>query len=663
MEIETEASHSQKKKKQKVDPEIKENIVSQAILQLASTLTLSKPAPVEVIPSVKDDDTVMDEAMAEIISQPEKVPHQTGVAGLTTFEQNVSKILECMATDAVSRIVVYGVCGVGKSSVLRALVDDPNVKREFDLIIWILKGNKFLLSLDDVWEWIDPQEIGVPDPCQENGSMMILATRELKVYNHEMKEIRKIDIEPVSQEEAWKLFLEQVGGNIGIIDLPSIHHFAQGIVEKCCGLPLLIIITGRALADETNVHVWEHAFNEFSVSGRDIKFRIEDLIELLKFNFHQLMKSPSSKSCFLYCALVSQDQEIDKKEFIEYCIQEHLITRGWSNAYSSPGHDMVDALLRTSLLETNDREIGDLTSLRHLEVSFYGSSTSSDQVKLPRELISSLQSLETLRISVYPGDNWWKKNVGSFVKEVRSLKRLTSIYLPQVESLQLFLQTSAAWENETLREFKFVVGHDIKFNTSRIPQYLELNYGLMSGQCLRFVNSTEKKIPDAIVTVLSRCSAFYLELDHHLDICKLSEFGIGNLTKLKYCIISECPKLEAIVDSKDIGTQIVFQALEHLNHGASESGSISLESLILNDLPELVNIWEGTQTKLLFENITVYDCPQLKQMTIDSELEQTLKKISGEQDWWDELKWEENELRSKFEAIFNPIQEGDVHTS
>ncbi|OMO99488.1 Disease resistance protein [Corchorus capsularis] len=645
------------------------------------------------------------ENLAEIISQPEEVPHQTGVAGVMTFERNVSKILECMAINAVSRIVVYGVCGVGKSRVLRALVDDPKIKREFDLIIWVtvsrnwsptkikhqiihqlpssspnpepsrvLKGNKFLLLLDDVWEWIDPQEIGVPDPSQYNGSIMILATREL-----------------------------------------------QGIVERCCGLPLLIIITGRALSDETNVHVWEHAFNEFSVPGRNIKSRIDDLIELFKFSFHQL-KSPSLKSCFLYCALVSQDQEINKSELIE-----HLITGGWSNAYSSPGHDMVDALLRASLLETNDdgssirvrdvlrdlalrilspdtesrqfllknyppqplkleevlcrvtaglteppteeewkqskmmllmdnnlstlphkpccpklltlflqrnyqlrvmpdlffddmpllkilnlsktrikylpgsisklerletlilrdcerlvklhsqvgslkllqvldvggteiiefpKEIGNLTSLRHLEVSFYGSNTSSDQVKLPRELISSLQSLETLRISVYPGDNWWKKNVGSFVEEVSSLKKLTSlsIYLPQVESLQLFLQTSAAWKNETLREFKFVVGHDIKFNTSRIPQYLELNYGLMSGQCLRFVNS-EKKIPDAIVTVLSRCSAFYL--DHHLDISKLSEFGIGNLTKLKYCIISECPKLEAIVDCKDIGTETV----------------------------------------------------------------------------------------------------------
>ncbi|OMO99500.1 disease resistance protein RPS2-like protein [Corchorus capsularis] len=121
---------------------------------------------------------------------------------------------------------------------------------------------------------------------------------------------------------------------------------------------------------------------------------------------------------------------------------------------------------------------------------------------------------------------------------------------------------------------------------------------------------------------------------------------LESVSNLKELQIDDCENMKTIIST---------------DHGVSECGSISLTSLTLDDLPELVSIWDGTdQTKLLFENITVYDCPQLKQMTIDSELEQTLKKISGEQDWWE---WEENELRSKFEAIFNPIKEGDVHTS
>ncbi|XVF29552.1 hypothetical protein REPUB_Repub15cG0131200 [Reevesia pubescens] len=367
-------------------------------------------------------------------------------------------------------------------------------------------------------------------------------------------------------------------------------------------------------------------------------------------------------------------------------------------------------------------EISKLVCLSHLEVSFYGSSTNSEHDKLPRKWISSLQALQTLRISMYPGDSWWNKTAGSFLKEVINLKKLTSLsfYFPEVEFLELFLRESASWKS--LTEFKFVVGRDIKFNASRVPQYVELNYGLLSGQCLRFVNS--EKIPTAIVEVLARCIAFYL--DHHLDVRSLSEFGIGNINKLKYCIISECPNLETIVDSKE-GAEIVFPCLEHLSihyswsltciwegvvpkgsfaalrtlslHACpkltyvfkssmlqfisnleklqvddceaiekivsaeedTESCCISLKSLTLNSLPELIHISEGVQSKLLFEYISVCDCPQLKHICVDSELKQTLKEIRAEKDWWDELVREENAIPSDFEAIFTPIREGDVH--
>ncbi|XP_022761546.1 disease resistance protein At4g27190-like [Durio zibethinus] len=379
----------------------------------------------------------------------------------------------------------------------------------------------------------------------------------------------------------------------------------------------------------------------------------------------------------------------------------------------------------TEIIELPE-EIAELDSLSHLEVSFYGSSTNSEHAKLPPKLISRLEALETLSISVYPGDKWWNKSVESVVEEVIKLQLLTSLsfYFPEVKFLELFLGESASWKEESLTEFKFVVGADVEFNASRDPQYVELNYGLISGQCLRFVNS--EKIPNAIVNVLARCTAFYL--DHHLDVHRLCEFGIGNIKKLKYCIISECPDLETIVDSEE-GTESVFPCLEHLSihyswsltsiwkgvvpngsfaalrtlslhacpkltyvfkssmlqfisnleelqvddceamekiisaEEVTESCCISLKSLTLQYLPELVHIWEDAQTRLLFEYISVYDCPQLKQICKDSELKQTLKEIRAEKDWWDELVWEENGIRSHFEAIFTPIGESDVHSS
>ncbi|TYG99133.1 hypothetical protein ES288_A10G171300v1 [Gossypium darwinii] len=910
--------------------------------EAASMSALSTPSdidtvePVAIVPSYEDDETGVAAATMTTIKSTGHVHLSREAAStsalpfteatMTTIEQSVSKILECMATHA--RIALHGVCGTGKSSVLRALVNNPKIKGEFDFIIsvtvskfWtpnkiqdqikqqlpassdaipfqILEGKRLLLLLDDVWEMIDLPNLGIPNLSLENGGMMVLATRELKVC-YDMEVTKVVEIEPVSREEAWKLFHDQVGG---IDELPNIHHFARGIVEGCCGLPLLIIATGRALSDEENVAIWEDAFNEFSVPGRDVTSCMEDLIQLLKFSFDRL-KSRSLKSCFLHCALFSEDQEIDTRKFIEYCIREDLIAGTWSKPYDR-GHDIVEALQHALLLETAEdglsirmpyvmrdlalgilssdnsgrqfllpayskqlkreerslstrlfiddhhrflwrvaarltelpteeawkkakmmflidnelsilpekpnfpalemlfllrnnqlrvlpdlffdnmpclavlnlsktgikylpksisrlskletlilrdcehlfklpsevgslkplqvldlrgteivelpAKIAELDSLSHLEVSLYGSSTYSEHDKWPTPFLSRLEALETLRISVYPGDIWWQKSVEFIIKEVSKLKNLTSLsfYFPQVKFLELFLQESISWKEERLTEFKLIVGHDVKFNAPRVPPTVKLNYSSVLGQCLRFVNSEE--IPDAVLQVLARCTAFYL--DHQLNITSLSEFGNGTINKLKYCIISECPWLGTVVESEE-GTEAVFPCLEHLSihycwrlaciwegvvpkgsfaalrslslctcpeltyvfkssmllffsnleelkvddceaiekiisdDEISEARCISLKSLKLHYLPELVHIGEAPQAKVLFEYIEVYDCPQLNQIFEDSELKQTLKKIRADKDWWNGLEWEEPAVGSYFETVFKEGKE------
>ncbi|KAH1047226.1 hypothetical protein J1N35_038010 [Gossypium stocksii] len=113
----------------------------------------------------------------------------------------------------------------------------------------------------------------------------------------------------------------------------------------------------------------------------------------------------------------------------------------------------------------------------------------------------------------------------------------------------------------------------------------------------------------------------------------------SNLEELK---VDDCEAIEKIISDDD---------------EISEARCISLKSLKLHYLPELVHIWEGPQAKVLFEYIEVYDCPQLKQIFEDSELKQTLKKIRADKDWWNGLEWEEPAVGSYFEAIFKEGKE------
>lgn len=930
----------------------------------ASTTHQSNIATVEpvAVTSLREDEILLTgEVKTEDPCQTEDIQGicQSEVDAKTTVYRNVLKILELLNNDTVRKIGVYGIGGIGKTTVLKTFINYPKTKDMFDLIIWVtvsrfwsirkmqyevlsqlskqdeafgelqshlsktdseigeelfqyLEGKKFLLLLDDVWDWegMDLEAVGIPDPGL-NGCALILATRKLEVFD-DMHVLNVIEVETVSKEEAWELFREQVGG---IVDAPDIHSFAQGIVESCGGVPLLVIVTGRALSGEEDVIAWEKAFRQ--ISGAYIDFRDpNDIIQLLKFSFDRL-KVPDLQSCFLHCALFAEDQEVNISEFVEYSIQEGLIAGSTAEAYKR-GHDMVSVLVHASLLESiNDHsikmhdmmrdlalgilsqeegsqfilkayskslnlenhsllgphesarskrlfipdghlfilragsgltkppsleewekskmiflmdnklstlpkkpscpglltlflqrnfrlrvipisffdcmpclkvlnlsntrikclpetvsnlisletlilchcerlvmlpsdigslkllqildlrgteinilpdEIGELASLSYLDVCFYGSINRSEYVNLPQGLISSgiisrLHALESLGISVCPGDERWNKCVGSITCEVSKLKKLNSLsfYFPEVELLAVFLKESVAWVDQCLTKFKIVVGHDIKRIVSRVPQYVEIEFGLM-GQCLRFVNG--EKIPGAIIEVLSRCSAFYL--DHHLDISGISKFGIGNVSKLKFCIISECPTVKAIVDNEDF-TEVVFPCLEHLNihhlwnleyicegvvpegsfamlrtlhvHACpklkyvfkssmlqyisnleelivddctsiekiifdditTESGHISLANfkrLTLHYLPALYNIWEGSW--LLVKYINVCSCPNFKKINLDSELKTTLKEIKGEKEWWDALEWKEPALRRHFEELFTPVSEDDI---
>ncbi|KAA3485618.1 disease resistance protein isoform X1 [Gossypium australe] len=374
-------------------------------------------------------------------------------------------------------------------------------------------------------------------------------------------------------------------------------------------------------------------------------------------------------------------------------------------------------------------EIGELSSLTYFDIYFYGSINRSEHLKLPQGLISSgiisrLSALQSLGIRVCPGDERWDKCVKSIIYEVSKLTGLTSLsfYFPEVELLELFLQKSAAWIDQCLTEYNFVVGHDIKRIVSRVPQYVELDYDRTS-QRLRFVNG--EKIPDAIVKVLAYCSAFYL--DHHLDVISISKFGIANMNKLKHCIVSECPTVKAVLDDKEF-TEVVFPCLEHLNlhylwnleyicNDLLPEGSftmlrilyvhacpklkyvlkssmlrffLNLEELIVDDctaiekiildddmttelshmpdssfkrltlhyLPALETIREGVWPS--FEYISVCNCPNFKKINLDSKSKHTLKGIKGEKDWWDSLEWKEPSLSIHFNDLFTLVSEDDI---
>lgn len=221
--------------------------------------------------------------------------------------------------------------------------------------------------------------------------------------------------------------------------------------------------------------------------------------------------------------------------------------------------EVLDLSGTTELYSLPD-ETGQLVLLRHMKLSFYGPDDVSEFDHLPSQLVSpsilsELKELRALSITVHPDDHRWTDIASSVLQEVSKLEMLSYLqfYFPKVEIFEEYIQMN----KRALTKFNFTVGHNVKRIVSRVPDEVELLFD-QQDKCLRFVNCD--KVTQLIKTALIQVTAFYL--DHHTEIQRLSEFDISNFKALKFCVVRECPNIQAIMDGKT--AEGAFPCLEYL---------------------------------------------------------------------------------------------------
>jgi disease resistance protein RPS2 len=191
------------------------------------------------------------------------------------IERAQLKLEERLIEDSNIRIIgVFGMGGVGKTSLLQTINNSLKVRNAFDPIIWVtvskdydilklqdcianrlnlqnfpdksdlegrkhrlssyLRGKKFLLLLDDMWKSLELQTLGVP--LKDRGSKIVLTTRIRDVCaSMEADEITRV--EPLSEEEGWQLFCSRAFRN-GNVPQEIHSDVARKIAGECKGLPL-----------------------------------------------------------------------------------------------------------------------------------------------------------------------------------------------------------------------------------------------------------------------------------------------------------------------------------------------------------------------------------------------------------------------------------------
>ncbi|GFZ04795.1 hypothetical protein Acr_17g0003670 [Actinidia rufa] len=205
---------------------------------------------------------------------------------IQTSKQNLEEIFKYLLDDEVWCIGIHGIGGVGKTTlalhIYNRLVQDvetlgyrpywvtvsqensigklqndiaKNLELDFSnegderkraaILSQSLKSEKCVLILDDVWEKIALDKVGIPTKVNERKTCKLILTTRSRDVCRRIGCDAKFKVQPLNEEEAWKLFEEKLGKQT------ELSHEVRDIATFC-GSQVCWFATGHYY------HGWKH---------------------------------------------------------------------------------------------------------------------------------------------------------------------------------------------------------------------------------------------------------------------------------------------------------------------------------------------------------------------------------------------------------------------
>ncbi|KAI4356285.1 hypothetical protein L6164_000317 [Bauhinia variegata] len=258
-------------------------------------------------------------------------------------------IMESLQDPNVQKIGLYGLGGVGKTTLVKEVANKSQQQNLFDVVVLayvtqnpkteeiqyqiadmlglkldeksndgranrlydrlLKKEQRILLILDDLWAELKFDEIGIPSIKQHKGLKILMTSRNREVLSNNMKTQKDFVLQALTKDEAWKLFVDKAQ-----IDVSSIHGelllIASKIAEKCDGLPVAIVTIASSLK-EKGLPAWNDALQRLQNPSPTYTTSTEAYI----YNFievsYQNLENDLLRSIFLLCGEMTSISSID----------------------------------------------------------------------------------------------------------------------------------------------------------------------------------------------------------------------------------------------------------------------------------------------------------------------------------------------------------------
>ncbi|KAI9099635.1 hypothetical protein K1719_024640 [Acacia pycnantha] len=720
----------------------------------------------------------------------------------------IRKVLESIEDENVGIVGIYGMGGAGKTTLLKK-INNELVKRSDFYIVWVvvskslnldkimddirksvgigdeiwnrcsnqdgkaakiyeaLKKKKFVLLLDDIWDMLDLEKVGVPHPKETSFQSKVLLTTRFEDVCEKMK-AKKFKVEVLTEKQALELFCMKVGEET-LKSNPVICNIAQEMARKCKGLPLALSVVGSAMAGVKRVDAWEHSINNLTHSSMAASNLETEVFSVLKFSYDRL-PDETHKKCFLYCALYPEDDDIEEYDLIGKWMGEGFLDiDGMKSVHDMHCHggSIIEKLKLSCLLENVEHEFSFRPLVKmHDVMRDMALWIARDQDRNKKKIIvqedaraisqANVENWEMVeRISILNADESWiqikswtslrtlllefnfncainglqniqyasqLKALGLKSEEIVSAEGIGGLNLLEYLSLEVSTLTNASdlWrELKNLKNLKFFhlfvyddrgviipLGlvsnlHQLKvfrFHVAEVRDEKEEEEFVEELECSSNLEelwadiTTESGLIKLLKLVKLQSCIYFLWLHdvggqvngplllatmskmkhlHRLALCDLknvidlSVCGTCRLSALQIVSIFYCDSIHHLTWLKyapllrelDVEScwsiEEVIKGEIVLEEDEKDTIFPSLEVLTLDGLPNLRSIYERVLSFPSLRSIEVSDCENLKKLPFDSNSAKAkLRRIRGDQEWWDNLEWDDPGTKATFHSKF-----------
>ncbi|KAG7940929.1 hypothetical protein I3843_16G011300 [Carya illinoinensis] len=185
----------------------------------------------------------------------------------------------------------------------------------------LTKSKSVLVILDDVWDPLDLEDVGVYNALKEKSCKILLTSRSEETCN-QMRFQKIFPVGLLSKDEAWNLFREMAGD---CINTPNLISIAEQVVKECAHLPIAIVTVGSALRNKRNEYEWKAALQQLKMSiPQYIPGLHPKVYSSIEFSYKYL-GSDEAKSCFLLCCLYPEDHDVPIEHLVRYGVAKRFL--------------------------------------------------------------------------------------------------------------------------------------------------------------------------------------------------------------------------------------------------------------------------------------------------------------------------------------------------